>query len=168
MAVVVADTSALVSLGGARKDLLGMLVEEYELLVPRQVVDELEETVSYDDEQARAAEQALEFVEESTVKVRSTELDSEFPLDRGENAAVALANSENADLFLCDEFNRIGLIHASLSDARLVTTPKLLEVFVHRGRLSRSDAVTSLDGISELRSWGNNSYVERVRDVLKK
>jgi predicted nucleic acid-binding protein len=166
MTVVVADTSALVSLGGARKDILGMLVEENKLLVPRQVVDELEETASYDDEQGRAAEKALRFVEESIFKVRSVDLDPEFPLDRGENAAVALANSENADLFLCDEFNRIGLIHASLSDARLVTTPKLLEVFVHRRRLSRSDAVAALDSISDLRSWGNNSYVERVREIL--
>jgi hypothetical protein len=130
-----------------------MLVDEDELLVPRQVVDELEETASYDDEQGRAAEKVLRFVQQSTVGVRSVDLDPEFPLDRGENAAVALANAEDADLFLCDEFNRIGLIHASLSDARLITTPKLMEVF-HRGRLLRADAVDALDSISNLRSWG--------------
>ncbi len=166
MAVVVADTSALVSLA-ACEDILGMLVDEYELLVPREVVEELEETASYDDGQARAAKEALEHVEGGEAEVHDTELDSSFPLDIGENAAVTLADSEDADIFVCDEFNSIGLVHASLSGARLVTTPKLLEVFVHEGRIQRSDAVEALDRMSELRSWENNSYVGRVREVLE-
>jgi len=166
VAVAVADTSALISLSCAHTDLFGVVVREYELLVPREVVDELKETASYDDEQARAAEKALEFVG-SEIEVCEAELDAGFPLDRGENAAVALANSEDADLFLCDEFNSIGLVHASLTDVRLVTTPKLLEVFVHRGNISQEEAVETLDRISKLRSWENNSYVERVRDILE-
>jgi len=167
MATVVADTSALVSIACARTDLLGVLVGEYELTVPLEVVDELEETAAYDDEQARAAERALRSVKGSAVGVQETELDPDFPLDKKQNAAVTLANTADADPFLCDEFNRIGLIHASLSSARLVTTPKLLEVLVHRRALTRSDAVEALDDVSELRNWGNNSYVERARETLE-
>ncbi|MDZ7687519.1 MAG: hypothetical protein U5J64_02145 [Halobacteriales archaeon] len=167
MTTVVADTSALVSLGGARTEtILGILVEEYDLCVPRKVVEELEETASYDDEQARAAEKALGYLDEGVAE--NVELDPSFPLDDGENAAVTLANEKKADLFLCDEFNRLGLIHASLSDVRLVTTPKFLEILVYRESLSRSDSVASLDEISELRSWDNNSYVRRARETLEK
>lgn len=162
---VVADTSALVSLGGARTvNLLDALVEEYDLLVPRKVVEELEETASYDDEQARAAEDALRHVDENAT--RDTELNSGFPLDDGENAAVTLANEE-ADIFLCDEFNSLGLVHASLSGVRLVTTPKLLGVLVHRGAVSQTDALAALDEISDLRTWEKNSYVQRARETLE-
>jgi len=166
MTTVVTDTSALISLGGAKTaDILDVLTEEYELLVPKEVLGELEETASYDDEQARAAEKALSHVDET--HTRETELDSEFPLDEGENAAVALANEERAALFLCDEFNQLGLIHASLSDVRLVTTPKLLELLVYKGSLSRPDAVVVLNEISELTTWGKNSYVRRARETLE-
>ena len=44
--------------------------------------------------------------------MQSVELDAEFPLDDGENSAVTLANDLDASLFLCDEFNQLGLIHA--------------------------------------------------------
>jgi len=165
MTTVVADTSALVSLGSTRTHrILDALVEEYDLLVPRKVVEELKQTASYEDEQARAAEKALRYVDE--IDAENVELDSDFPLDDGENAAVTLAN-ERADLFLCDEFNSLGTIHASLSDVRLVTTPKFLEVLVHRDVLSRSEALDALDEISELRSWENNSYVGRTRETLE-
>lgn len=165
MATVVADTSALVSLGSTRTNrVLDALVEEYDLRVPRKVVEELRETASYEDEQARAAEKAFRYVDESFEE--NVELDPSFPLDDGENAAVTLAN-ERADLFLCDEFNRLGLIHASLSEVRLVTTPKFLEVLVYREVLSRSEALDALDEISELRSWENNSYVGRARETLE-
>ena len=165
MTTVVADTSALVSLGSTRTNrVLDALVEEYDLRVPRKVVEELKQTASYEDEQARAAKKALRYMDERDAE--NAELDPGFPLDDGENAAVRLAN-ERADLFLCDEFNSLGIIHASLSDVRLVTTPKFLEVLVHRDVLSRSEALDAFDEISELRSWENNSYVGRARETLK-
>jgi hypothetical protein len=58
MAFLVADTSALVSLGVAADrdpDPLGLLVDAYEVAVPEQVVDELAEIGSYDDRHGRAA-----------------------------------------------------------------------------------------------------------------
>ena len=93
-------------------------------------------------------------------------LDSDFPLDDGENAAVTLANELDAALLLCDEFNRLGLIHASLADTRLVTTPTLLSVLVRQGQLGSDQALELLDSMSEVRSWKNNSYVQRARSLL--
>lgn len=163
MTRVVADTSALLSIASS-PDVLNTVFEEYDVLVPQEVVNELEETASYDDETARASERALDRLDEDAV--REAERDAGFPLDDGENAAVSLANETDADLFLCDEFNSIGLVHASLSDTRLVTTPKLLEVLVHRNALSKEDAVEALDRITESRSWEGNSYVHRARESL--
>lgn len=102
-----------------------------------------------------------------TLEIRSVDLDADFPLDDGENAAVTLANELNAALFPCDEFNQLGLIHASLADTRLVTTPTLLSVLVRTEQLSASDAQMLLDGISNARSWDANSYVQRARSLLE-
>lgn len=99
---------------------------------------------------------------------QSVDFDAEFPLDDGENAAVTLANDLDAALFLCDEFTQLGLIHASLADTRLVTTPTLLSIFVRTGHLSAANARLLLDAISDARSWGASSYVQRARSLLKK
>ncbi|UPM41770.1 hypothetical protein MW046_07155 [Halocatena salina] len=77
--------------------------------------------------------------------VQAVDLDTTFPLDDGENAAVTLANEINATLCLCDEFNRLGLIHASLANTRFVTTPTLLSVFVRTERLQTDEAITPLE-----------------------
>jgi predicted nucleic acid-binding protein len=167
MSTLVADASALVSLGIAADDdpdPLALVLERYEVLVPRAVVDELEEIASYDDVHGRAARTVLDRTDDFTIA--SVTLDAEFPLDDGENAAVTLANDREAALLLCDEFTQLGLIHASLANTRLVTTPTILSVLVRTDRLAVADATTILDRISDARSWDGNSYVQRARSVL--
>ncbi|WP_435077476.1 hypothetical protein [Halococcus sp. AFM35] len=168
MTSVVADTSALVSLGVvAERDPspLDCLLSEYTILTATEVRDELREVASYTDEHGRAAGAVLDRLER--INVRQVDLDADFPLDDGENAAVTLANDRDAAMFLCDEFNQIGLVHASLVDTRLVTTPKLLAVFVRNGALTKADATAALDEMSDVRSWADNSYVRRARAAFR-
>ena len=47
-----------------------------------------------------------------------------------------------------------------------MTTPKLLAVFVRSGNLTETDAAALLDGMSDGRSWANNSYVRRAREAF--
>lgn len=141
MSTLVADSSALVSLGcvvDADPDPLSLCLASYEVVVPVVVLEELEEIASYDDVHGRAAAAVLDRTD--TFTTRSVDLDAEFPLDDGENAAVTLANEQGAALLLCDEFTHLGLIHASLADTRLVTTPTVLSVLVRTDALSATDA----------------------------
>ncbi|QSG02834.1 hypothetical protein [Natranaeroarchaeum sulfidigenes] len=168
MSTLVADASALVSLGivaDSDPDPLALCLANYEVVVPTKVLEELNEIASYDDAHGRAASIALDRTE--AYETRSVALDAEFPLDDGENAAVTLANDLDAALFLCDEFNQLGLIHASLADTRLVTTPTLLSMLVRTEQLSAVDAQLLLDTISDARSWGTNSYVQRARSLFE-
>jgi len=165
---LIADASALVSLGIVTDDdpdPLALCLSIYEVVVPTAVIDELREIASYDDVHGHAASAVLDQAELFTT--RSADLDAEFPLDDGENAAVTLANALEAALLLCDEFNQLGLIHASLVDTRLVTTPTLLSVLVRTGQLSAADARVLLDEISDARCWGANSYVQRARSLFE-
>lgn len=167
MTELVADTSALVSLGivDDEPSLFQLLEAEYEVLIPDEVYHELGEIASYEDEHGRSATTVLDHF--SDEPRRSVELDRQFPLDDGENAAVSLANKRNAELLLCDEFNSLGLIHASLADTRLVTTPTLLSTFTRRNILSAREALTILDTIAASRTWEGNSYVQRARSRLE-
>ncbi|MFB6128635.1 MAG: hypothetical protein ABEJ47_02620 [Halorhabdus sp.] len=168
MSVLVADASALVSLGivaESDSDPLALCLDRYEVVVPTAVIEELREIASYDDEHGRAGSAVLDRT--GAFETQSVDLDAEFPLDDGENAAVALANDLDAELFLCDECNQLGLIHASLADTRLVTTPTLLSVLVQSGDLSATAARQLLDEISDARSWDANSYVQRARSLLE-
>ncbi|HET7322989.1 MAG TPA: hypothetical protein VFJ06_01520 [Halococcus sp.] len=168
MVGVVADTSALVSLGVVADhdpSPLDCLLSEYDVLTATEVENELRDIASYSDEHGRAAQAVLDRLER--IDIRQVTLDADFPLDDGENAAVTLANDEDAAVFLCDEFNQLGLVHASLVDTRLVTTPKLLAVFVRNDLLTEADAETLLDEMSDARSWANNSYVRRAREAFR-
>lgn len=169
MALVVADTSALVSLGtlsGYEVDPLDALLDAHEVIVPERVRDELDETASYDDRSGRAAGAVLD--RRSKFDVQSTSLDEGFPLDDGENAAVTLANDLEATQLLCDEFNRLALVHASLADTRLVTTPTLLIAFVRNDVFPAEHAMELLDEVSDVRSWEGNDYVVRATATLQR
>lgn len=169
MSTLVADTSGLVSLGVAARrdpDPLARCFSTYDVQVPEPVVEELQAISSRDDVHGTAAGAVID--RDAELTVRSVTIDQSFPLDDGENAAVTLANEIEAELFLCDEFNRLGLIHASLAGPRLVTTPTLLAVFLRTGVLTREEALGILDVISQGRSWEANSYVQRSRSLLER
>lgn len=165
--ILVADTSALVSIAStedARRLALSALLEGYEVTVPEEVIGELETIAQYEDGHGTAAKAILD--EREQVTVQSVDLDPDFPLDDGENAAVQLAEQVSAEFFYCDEYNQLALIHASLSDTQLVTTPRLLKAFVVHGDLSKSVARTMLENIAEQRSWNGNAYVHQATNLF--
>lgn len=169
MSRIVADTSALVSLGtvaDSEPNPLDLLLDSHDVLLPEQVVDELAETASYDDISGTAARAVQD--RRSAFEVRPVDLDETFPLDDGENAAVTLANERNAVQLLCDEFNQLALVHASLADTRLVTTPILLAAFVRNGVLSPDTGEEFLAEMSDARSWSSNAYVARAKSTLRR
>ena len=164
---VVADTSALGSLGTIADrtwNPLDQLLDRESILVPAIVVDELAETAAYDDASGAAASRVLD--RRSAIEGRDVSLDESFPLDDGENAAVTLANQCGAAHLLCDEFTQLALVHASLVETRLVTTPTLLLTLARTDAVDSRTAAALLQEVADVRSWTNNSYVQRASAVL--
>jgi predicted nucleic acid-binding protein len=165
---IVADTSAFVSLGtvaDASPNPLDRLLDSHTVVVPAQVVDELTGTASCDDASGEGVQAVLD--RRSAFEVRSVELDETFPLGDGENAAVTLANEVGAVQLPRDEFNRLALVHASLAETRLVTTPILLTAPVRNDALTPDAAETFLTETSDARGWSSNSCVERAQSTLR-
>lgn len=168
MGTLVAEASGLVSLGivaDSDPDPLSIYLGQYRVVAPDAVNEELREIAQHDDAHGQAASAVLDRAD--TFETQAVDLDEEFPLDDGENAAVTVANDIDADFFHCDEFNHLGLIHASLANTRVVTTPTLLSVFVRNDILSPASARDLLDEISDARTWESNSYVHRARSLLE-
>lgn len=163
---LVADTSALVSLAatpGTRR-LVPCLLDGYDVAVPEQVIDELDDVARYEDDHADAAQAVLD--ERDRITTHDVDLDPDFPLDDGENAAIQLAEAIEAAFFYCDEYNQLALVHASLSEPRLVTTPRFLKTLVVHGDLSSADAEALLERIAEVRSWNENAYVQQASHLF--
>lgn len=161
--VLIADTSALVSLAIPTSDApIRRLFEEYDIRVPPAVVSELQDIAAYEDAHADAATRVLDQIADTHTQQPNEQPD--YPLDDGETAAIALANEMNGDVFLCDEYAELSTVHALLSEARLMTTPKMIEAFVLRKVLSPTEAQTALSEMVSKRSWRNNAYVTQFLD----
>ena len=161
--VLVADTSALVSLAIPTDDSsIRLLFEEYDVRVPPAVVNELQDIAAYEDAHADAATRVLDQLADTHIQQPNEQ--PNYPLDDGETAAIALANEASADVFLCDEYAELSTVHALLSEAHLMTTPKMIEAFVLRDVLSPAEAQAALSEMVSERSWRNNTYVTQFLD----
>ncbi|WP_231185312.1 hypothetical protein [Haladaptatus sp. DYF46] len=165
---LVADTSGLVSLAAttdARRLALPLFLDGYDVAVPHHVIDELETIAQYSDAHAQAAQAILD--EQDKILIRDSVLDPEFPLDDGENAAIQLTKEIGAAFFYCDEYSQLALIHASLAEPQLVTTPRVLKALVVHGDLTNTEAKELLEQISQVRSWETNAYVQQAEQLFE-
>lgn len=94
-------------------------------------------------------------------------------MDRADALAVVFETDRtdilifDAVQLLCHEFNRLTLVHASLAETRLVTTPILLTALVRNEAISPDIAEALLTEMSDAHSWSSNSYVERAKATLR-
>lgn len=181
---VVADTSALVSLGVPRADEgydtdsnpdpLQYLLTSCDVFVPREVVSELRDIVQYQDIHGAAASNVLAAQNHYTVEdpyQRPGTPDSRptLGLDDGETDGIVLANALDGDGILTDEFGgtNFALVHAALTGPRIVPTPPLICDYVRVGHMTNQEARDLIAAISPHRSWDNSPYVTRLLQPLE-
>ena len=169
MTLLVADTSALVSVGCAEHynpSALRLLFEGFDVVVPQAVADEIETLASYEHDHRQAAQAVEAALNTTQIVLQSAISDSVPPLDPGERAAIALANEKHPKYLLCDEFTNLTLIASALDATELLTTPALMTAFVETDVLTKADGQAQLADIAAMRSWEGNAYYQRARRVL--
>jgi hypothetical protein len=176
---VVADTSALVSLGVPRADAdydtdtapdpLQYLLTSCDVSVPPDVVSELQDLTQYRDIHGAAATTVLAARNHYTVQApyeRDETPDSRpaFGLDDGETDGIVLANALDVDGVLTDEFGgtNFALVHAALQGPRIVPTPRLLCEYVRNDHMAAEEARRLITTISPHRSWDDSPYVAQL------
>jgi hypothetical protein len=176
---VIADTSALVSLGVPRADAdydtdtapdpLQYLLTSCDVSVPPGVVPELQDRTQYRDIHGAAATNVLAARNHYTVEdpyERDETRDSRptFGLDDGETDGIVLANALGVDGFLTDEFGgtNFALVHAALQGPRIVPTPRLLCDYARNGHMAAEEARRLITTISPHRNWENSPYVTQL------
>jgi hypothetical protein len=181
---VVADTSALVSLGVpradasydtvARPDPLQYLLTSCTVSAPPEVVAELRDLAQYEDIHGAAASNVLAArdhyaVENPYERAETPGSRPTFGLDAGETDGIVLANARDVDGFLTDEFGgrNFPLVHAVLRGPRIVPTPRLLCDYARNGHVTGGEATALLTAIGAHRSWDNSPYVAQLRALLE-
>ncbi|WP_254545999.1 hypothetical protein [Halomarina pelagica] len=181
---VVADTSALVSLGVPRADdrydtdsapdPLQYLLTSCTVSVPPVVVSELRDVAQYHDIHGAAASNVLAAqdhyaIEDPYRRTESPDTRPTFGLDDGETDGIVLANALDVDGFLTDEFGgtNFALVHAGLAGPRIVPTPRLICDYARGGYMTDGEARALITAISPHRSWGNNPYVTQLLHLLE-
>lgn len=155
---VVVDTCSLINLalpmshGGydheREPDPLRILLQTYDVTIPKQVEDELENIKQYNDLAGTAARNLLKLDSLYTVEdpLRFTSTPQTLPnwqgLDEGEIAGILYSNTTDADYFLCDEFTNRGTIQHHLNtDAEWICVPDVVLIdLVDNGYCTRKQA----------------------------
>lgn len=180
---VVADTSALVSLGvpGAdatydiesNPDPLQCLLTSTDVTIPSQVRIELEETAQYGDIHGVAANNVLAAhrhyeVEDPYTHPEAPDERPVFGLDAGETDGIVLANTIDANGFVTDEFGgtNFPVIHAALTGPRIVPAPRLICEYAWNDHLERPEARARIQRIGRHRSWDASAYVSLLLELL--
>jgi len=162
--VIVADTSALVSLATA--EAYDLFFDEFEVATTLTVVDELETTAEYDDESGDAARRVLDHREELGVHRGEAPDVGSDRIDEGEASCVALAKRGGAEFLITDDLRALPELRP-LTDARVAISPVVLKALVERDRLASSDARERLDAMAETRSWLGAPIYRRARDLFR-
>jgi predicted nucleic acid-binding protein len=150
--MLVVDTSAFVSL--AVGDVLGVVIDEYEVVTTETVRDELRETAAYDDRHGDAAGRALELTD--AVDVIDVADESErvvtSRIDGGEATCVLAARETDAKFLITDDYRALPELRAAI-ESRVALSPIVLRALVKRNALGETEAQTAFETISEGRDW---------------
>ena len=160
--MIVADTSALLSLTSI--DLLETFLSEFDVHTTDTVIQELEETASYDDRHGDAAHAVLN----NSDRIPTHSAPEPFTssrVDRGEGSCATLANSEEAEFLITDDLRALPELQ-TVTDAQVAISPIVLQALVQRGVLEQNEAVERLDELAEQRDWLGAPIYRRARSLL--
>jgi predicted nucleic acid-binding protein len=161
--VIVADTSALISLTAA--DTLDLLLEEFDVHTTEIVVEELEDLASYGDETAEHADEVLTRKDQITVHEVETREYQSSRVDEGEGSCVQLTRNHDAGFLITDDLRALPELQ-TLTETRIAISPIVLKALVKRGVLDKQEALKRLEKAAEGRDWLGASIYRKARELF--
>ena len=159
MEKVVADTSALISLGVS--GVMDKCLEIAEISIPRAVAEELEEIAAYEDKEGKAAVLILDFLRKGRIaKVELREKSKAERLlsndvDRGEAECFALCLENDIKKLLMDDvdagYSLEGLTKAEGIKIRISVA--LISALVKKKMMDKNRAIEAVRRMANVREW---------------
>ena len=153
---VVIDTSALISL--AHSSFLDLILEEFRVVISNFVIEELKKTSRFGDVDGKAAVTVLKQIgrlEIRTVDPAAVKKIVTSRLNEGEASCVLLAQAADVDALISDDLKAMHQLqqYAQIHKFDLGLAAVLIQALVLRGKLSKDQALESLEWIAEKRDW---------------
>lgn len=148
--MLVVDTSAFVSL--AVGDVLGVFVDDFQVVTTEAVLEELEATATDDDRHGDAASRVLDCVDEFETVACSGEPFVTSRIDTGEASCVAAVREVGAAFLVTDDFRALPELQ-EVVDADVALSLLVLRALVDRGALAEAEATAAFDCIAAGRDW---------------
>lgn len=160
--MIVADTSALVSLGTI--DLLDSFFEEFDVHTTEAVLAELEETATYEDIHGTAAARILDASGQMTIHSVSEGLTSSR-VDVGEGSCALLTRDIESEFLITDDLRALPELQ-SIADAKVAISPLVLKAFVKRDVLEAETAASKLETLADRRDWLGAPIYRRAKRLF--
>lgn len=166
---IVFDTSALISF--ALGDVLDLVIDQYEPVISRVVLDELKETSKYDDGTGKAAKKVFKRSESLNIEKVPNEDYRELitsRIDEGEASCIPLAKKEDHEAFITDDFSAVHQLrtYSQKYNFELGLSAVLLKALNIRGELSQKEMESTFDRIARKRGWLGQTIYKYGKDIL--
>jgi predicted nucleic acid-binding protein len=162
--MIVADTSALVSLSSA--DVLSMVLVEFDVHCPTLVIEELESTAAYKDSHGEAASVVLDSVSQLTIHEVDTPSVESSRIDAGEAHCLGLCAAIDAEFLITDDLRALPELQ-QLTDAQVALSPIVLRALVKRNCLTNDEARSKVERLAATRDWLGRPIYRRAMSLFK-
>lgn len=148
--MLVVDTSAFISL--AVGHVFDPVCDTFDVVATQTVLNELEQTSTYDDRDGRAARTVIDARDRFAIVAANGDPFVTSRIDAGEGSCVAAVRDLNAAFLITDDFRALPELQ-TLVDADVALSPIVLRALVTRRVLTEEEAVEAFERIAADRDW---------------
>lgn len=153
MLVVVADTSALLSL--ELSGLADICKKYFKILIGERIADELRVISLTDDDLGMAAKNILK--EADVIPVNRK-------FDKGEDEALELLSELKADILITDD---IDFVKKHISNEKINFSVILFAILLQRKIITKDDFTDAINNLFEKREWNENLIYLVAKNILE-
>ena len=153
------DTSALLSLEAGK--ILDLVIENFELVIPKRVEEELKGISKNHDFEGNMAKRIFSFLEDE-IKV----IDASKHSEEGELECVYLANDLNVEFLITDDTAALEKLE-KICKKKIAFSTTLLSALIIKNELSKKEAINILERMRVKRNWKDNIIFEQAKSLLE-
>lgn len=157
---LVLDTSALLSLEAGK--VLDLVIDNFELIIPRRVEEELNGISKNHDFEGNLAKRIVSFLE-NEIKI----IESSKSSEEGELECAYLANDlKDADFLITDDIVALKRLE-KICKKKIRFSTMLLYALTLKDKLSKKQAIIILERMRVKRNWKDNIIFEKAKMLLE-